>query len=83
MIYDSNWDEVPYFVSTSKTAFAMSFMHQFDAELLLGQITYKQKSDIYNYHHQYERIEKSQSVKHGSYDFSEGDDDFYTSHEQR
>ena len=43
IIYDSNWDELPYFISTLMTAFATSFMEQFDAD---GQIAYKQKADI-------------------------------------
>lgn len=36
IMYDSIWDELPYFISTSMTAFATSFMEQFDADVLLG-----------------------------------------------
>jgi len=32
---------------------------RFDAELLLGQVSYKQKSDIHNYYHKYERTKKT------------------------
>lgn len=43
-----------YFVSSSETAFEVKMLIKFDAELLLGQISYKQKADIYNYSHSYE-----------------------------
>lgn len=38
-----------YFVSTSETAIEMSMLKKFDGELLLGQISYNQKAEIYNY----------------------------------
>jgi len=62
-VADSNWSELPYFVSTSKSGFAMAFLERFDAELLLGQVSYKQKSDIYNYYHKYERTKKTLSER--------------------
>ena len=58
MIFDSDWDQLPYFVSTSKTAFSLMFLKQFEAELLLGQVSYLQKSTIYNYYHGYEQVKK-------------------------
>ena len=58
-VANSNWAELPYFMSTHKTGFSMSFIEMFDAELLLGQVSYKQKSDIYNYYHKYEKTEKT------------------------
>ena len=74
IMYDSNWDELPYFISTSMTAFATSFMEQFDADLLLGQIAYKQKADIYNYYHKYEQVEKSQTMRHVPSSIGDKDD---------
>lgn len=59
---DDNWHELPYFVSTAMTAFETSFLDRFEAELLLGQITYKQKCDIYNYMHKYEQKKKACST---------------------
>ena len=50
IVYDTNW---PYFMSTQRTAFKLSMINKFDVELLIGQISYKQKSDIYNYVHGY------------------------------
>ena len=72
-IPDSNWNVLPYFVSTSKTCFSMAFLEKFDAELLLGQVSYKQKCDIYNYYHKYEvtkkcSIKASQALSHDSDD---------------
>lgn len=60
-VADSNWAELPYFVSTHKTGFSMSFLERFDAELLFGQVSYKQKSDIYNFYHKYDKTKKTLS----------------------
>ena len=48
--YDSDWSALPYFVSTQKTAFSMTLLQNYDAEL---QVSYKQRADIYNYVHGY------------------------------
>ena len=56
------------------TAFATSFMEQFDADLLLGQIAYKQKADIYNYYHKYEQMEKNQTMRHAPSSIDDEDD---------
>ena len=55
VIYDDNWADLPYFVSTSMTA---NFLEKFDAEILIGQVSYQQRCDIYNYHHKYETTSK-------------------------
>ena len=47
-IYDSDWAEHNYFISTSDTAFETTMLKKYDAELLLGQLSYKQKAEIYN-----------------------------------
>lgn len=46
--YDSNWDDNKYIFSTSETAFEISLLKRFDAELLIGQVSYSQKAEIYN-----------------------------------
>lgn len=51
--YDSNWAQLKYFVSTSETAFEMSMLAKYDSELLVGQLSYEQKADIYNYINNY------------------------------
>ena len=51
--YDSDWDSNDYFISSSETAFDLRMLRKFDAELLLGQVSYSQKSEIYNYSNGY------------------------------
>ena len=62
--YDSDWSDLPYFVSTHKTAFETKILVTFNGELLIGQISYKQRSDIYNYIHFYENLQKTISQGH-------------------
>lgn len=51
--YDDDWETLPYFVSSRQTAFQLSMLRRLDAEILLGQLSYKQSADIYNYIHGY------------------------------
>ena len=46
--YDSDWLRLPYFMSSRETAFSISMLKRFDSEILIGQISYKQRADIYN-----------------------------------
>ena len=46
--YNSDWMTLPYFLSTQETGFELSMLKKYDAELLIGQLSYKQKADIYN-----------------------------------
>ena len=48
--YDSDWATNDYFVSSSLTAFSMSLIQQVDSQVLIGQLSYKQISDIFNVH---------------------------------
>lgn len=56
--YDDNWAQMTYFISSSETAFELKMLIKFDAELLLGQISYTQKADIYNYSNNYDITSK-------------------------
>ena len=49
--YDSDWSTNDYFVSSSLTAYSMSLIRQIDSQILIGQLSYKQISDIFNYNH--------------------------------
>lgn len=51
--YDEDWMDHEYFISTSETAIEMTMLKKFDCELLLGQISYNQKAEIYNYSNGY------------------------------
>lgn len=58
VFFDEDWQKHTYFLSTRETAFELDFLRQFDAELLIGQISYNQRADIYNYINNCETIEK-------------------------
>ena len=67
--YD-NWHTLPFFILTSMTAFETRLLECQDAEFLIGQITYNQNSDIYNYVHKYNSttgsINPKDNLKKGS-----------------
>jgi len=44
--HDPDWEKLDYFVSSSETAFELCMLRKFDAELLLGQMSYSQKAEI-------------------------------------
>ena len=48
--YD-NWDTLPYFVSSRETAFSTKLMKRFDAQILMGQQSFKQCAEVYNHLH--------------------------------
>ena len=58
MVYDKNCLELSYFLSTNMTAFAMGMLSTLSAEILLGQMSYRQKADMYNYVHGYDAVSK-------------------------
>ena len=58
MFYDANWMTLPCFLSSQETGFEMKMLSDFDVELLIGQISYKQKSDIYNISKGYDTTRK-------------------------
>jgi hypothetical protein len=57
-IFDDDWQSLPYFLSTRETAVEMSLLQQLDAEILIGQLSYKQRAEIYNYKHGYDKPTK-------------------------
>ena len=54
VIYDSNCLSLPYFMSSRESAFDMKVLNRFDVNILIGQISYRQATDIYNYYHGYD-----------------------------
>jgi hypothetical protein len=44
-------------MSTRETGFQMELLKKFDAEILIGQVSYKQRADIYNYVFKYDEQE--------------------------
>ena len=51
--YDDDWQSQAYFLSSRETAIEMKMLTQLDAAILIGQISYKQQAEIYNYTHGY------------------------------
>ena len=60
--YNDTWMSLPYFVSSQETGFEMSMLKKFDLELLIGQLSYKQKADIYNVYEGYDTTKKKCST---------------------
>ena len=64
IFYDEEWASLAYFVTSQRSAFAMRFLKFYNADLLIGQVSYKQRSDIYNYFHGYSSLsELSEATK--------------------
>ena len=59
--YNDDWYTLPYFMSSRETAITMDFLRRFDKEILIGQISYKQRADIYNEVHGYSSGQYSRS----------------------
>ena len=59
MKYDNDWASLKYFISTQETGFELQMLKNYDVELLIGQISYKQKADIYNITNGYDVTKKS------------------------
>ena len=51
IIFNSDWESLPYFASSHDTFFSVDFFKQLDAHILIGQLSFKQQADIYNYMH--------------------------------
>ncbi|KXJ06830.1 uncharacterized protein LOC114576501 [Exaiptasia diaphana] len=63
MYFDPDWMQNRYFLSTSETAFDMDLLKNFDHQLLIGQISYQQKSRIYNATNGYDANQKKKKKK--------------------
>lgn len=58
-MYDDDFMSLPYFISTRETGFETSLLRRFDIEILIGQLSYNQCSDIINVQHGYDKAKKS------------------------
>ena len=54
--YDSDWAMNAYFISSSLTAYSMSLIRQVDSQVLIGQLSYMQISDIFNHVHSGQQV---------------------------
>ena len=51
VVYNKDWATLPYFISSRDTGFSLEILKQLDANIMIGQISFKQHADIYNYMH--------------------------------
>lgn len=51
--YDNDWQKELYFMSSRETAFCLDMLRRLDKEVLIGQISYKQRAELYNDIHGY------------------------------
>ena len=49
--FNSNWESLPYLVSSRESVFSIKLLRQFDSEILIGQMSFKQCAEAYNYLH--------------------------------
>ena len=63
--YNEDFQSLTYFLSTRETAFEMSLLQQLDIEILIGQLSYKQRSEIYNVKHGYDNAKKKTTQPDG------------------
>ena len=49
VIFNKDWASLKYFVSCRETAFSLPLLQQFNAEILIGQMSFKQCADVYNF----------------------------------
>ena len=50
-VFDDDWEELPYFVSSRETAFQNKLIERFHSQILLGQQSFVQCADVYNHLH--------------------------------
>lgn len=60
--YNNNWISLPYFIPSQETGFEIAMLKKFDVELLIGQMSYHQKADIYNVANGYDNTKKNCST---------------------
>lgn len=63
VIFNPDWSSLPYFISSRDTAFSLDLLKQLDANILIGQMSFKQQADIYNYMHEYHISEKKAGTR--------------------
>ena len=49
--FDTDWELLSYFVSSRDSVFSMRQLRMFDSEIIVGQMSFKQCAEAYNYYH--------------------------------
>ena len=53
VVFNPEWASLPFFVSSRESVFSMTLLEQFNAEIIVGQLSFKQCADVYNFLHEY------------------------------
>ena len=49
--FDDDWLDLPYFVSSRESVFSMDLLHTVNAQILIGQMSFIQCAEMYNFLH--------------------------------
>ena len=50
-VHFGDWQDLPYFVSSWESVFSMELLHNVNAQILMGQMSFLQCAAIYNFFH--------------------------------
>lgn len=64
VFFNPEWESLQYFISSRATAFSVAMLKHLDANILIGQISFKQEADIYNYTHGYLKREAKMTSRY-------------------
>lgn len=53
VFYNVDWESLPYFVSSRETVFSVKLLLRFHAEVIIGQQSFSQCAEVYNFLHNY------------------------------
>lgn len=53
VLFNTNWESLPYFVSSRETVLSMRLLQRFNANIVISQLSFKQCADVYNFLHDY------------------------------
>lgn len=53
VLFNSDWESPPYFVSSRDTVFCRKLLERLNASIVIGQQSFKQCADTYNFLHKY------------------------------
>lgn len=49
--FDDDWQDLPYFVSSRESVFSMEILHTVNAQIVIGQMSFLQCADMFNFMH--------------------------------
>ena len=53
VVFNDDWESLTYSISSRETALSMRLLQRFDADIVIGQLSFKQCADVYNFLHNY------------------------------